>query len=47
VSAGRTTLVVTHRPQSLQWVDRVLVISDGRIESDEPAPTYISRVLAA
>ena len=44
-SAGRTTLVVTHRPQSLRWVDRVLVVAGGRIVADEPAPVYIERTL--
>ncbi|WP_166352928.1 ABC transporter ATP-binding protein [Phytoactinopolyspora limicola] len=44
-SAGRTTLVVTHRPQSLHWVDRVVVVADGRIDGDEPAPDYVARVL--
>lgn len=45
-SAGRTTIVVTHRPQSLHWVDRVIEISGGRIATDEPAPHYVARVLS-
>jgi ATP-binding cassette subfamily B protein len=40
-SAGRTTLVVTHRPQSLHWVDRVLVVSDGRIVGDHESQGYV------
>jgi len=44
-SAGRTTIVVTHRPQSLHWVDRVVVVAGGRIDGDEPAPDYVARVL--
>ncbi|PSL02462.1 ATP-binding cassette subfamily B protein [Haloactinopolyspora alba] len=44
-SAGRTTIVVTHRPQSLHWVDRVVVVSGGRVTGDEPAPDYVARVL--
>ncbi|NDL58129.1 ABC transporter ATP-binding protein [Phytoactinopolyspora mesophila] len=44
-SAGRTTLVVTHRPQSLHWVDRVVVVADGRVAGDEPASDYVARVL--
>lgn len=44
-SADRTTLVVTHRPQSLHWVDRVLVVANGQIVADEPAPDYIARTL--
>lgn len=31
VSAGRTTIVIAHRPQSLQWVDRVVTVHDGRL----------------
>ncbi len=31
--AGRTTLVVTHRLETLQWVDRVVVLEGGRIEA--------------
>jgi ATP-binding cassette subfamily B protein len=45
-SAGRTTIVVTHRPQSLHWVDRVVEVADGRIATDEPAPHYVARVLS-
>ncbi|WP_198663777.1 ABC transporter ATP-binding protein [Jiangella endophytica] len=45
-SAGRTTIVVTHRPQSLHWVDRVVEVADGRITTDEPAPRYVERVLS-
>ncbi|WP_123788236.1 ABC transporter ATP-binding protein [Phytoactinopolyspora halophila] len=44
-SAGRTTLVVTHRPQSLHWVDRVVVVADGKVAGDEPAHEYVARVL--
>ena len=40
-SHGRTTLVVTHRPQSLHWVQRVLVVSDGRIIDDQDSANYI------
>lgn len=46
-SAGRTTLVVTHRPQSLHWVDRVVVIAGGRVAGDEPAGDYIERTLTS
>ena len=31
--ARRTTLVVTHRLETLQWVDRVVVLEGGRIEA--------------
>ncbi|HEY9293064.1 MAG TPA: ABC transporter ATP-binding protein [Microlunatus sp.] len=39
---GRTTLVVTHRPQSLHWVERVLVVSDGAIVGDEKPADYLA-----
>lgn len=29
---GRITLMVTHRPETLQFVDKVLVLADGRIQ---------------
>ncbi|MEO0478285.1 MAG: ABC transporter ATP-binding protein [Planctomycetota bacterium] len=35
---GRSVLVVDHRPEAVQWVDRVLVLEEGRIvESGSPA----------
>lgn len=34
VSAGRTTIVVTHRPQALQWVDRVVRLQGGKVIED-------------
>ncbi|MGI8870798.1 MAG: ABC transporter ATP-binding protein [Mycobacteriales bacterium] len=37
VSSGRTTIVVTHRPHALQWVDRVVRVSDGRVDDDRAA----------
>lgn len=40
-SQGRTTLVVTHRPQSLHWVQRVLVVADGRIVDDQEPAVYL------
>ncbi|SDS53462.1 ABC transporter ATP-binding protein [Microlunatus soli] len=39
---GRTTLVVTHRPQSLHWVERVLVVSDGAIVGDQQPADYLA-----
>ncbi|OIV38946.1 hypothetical protein BIV57_03000 [Mangrovactinospora gilvigrisea] len=35
VSAGRTTLVVTHRPQALAWVDRVVRVHQGEVVEDK------------
>lgn len=42
VAKGRTTLVVTHRPQSLHWVDRVLVVSAGEIVDDIAPHIYLA-----
>jgi len=36
VSAGRTTIVIAHRPQTLRWVDRVVTVHEGRVISDVP-----------
>ena len=36
VSAGRTTIVIAHRPQTLRWVDRVVTVHEGRVISDAP-----------
>ncbi len=44
---GRTTLVVTHRPQSLQWVERVLEVSAGEIIADRSAERHLARIAAA
>ncbi len=40
-SKGRTTLIVTHRPQSLYWVERVLVVSNGQIVGDHESHQYV------
>ncbi|MGD7705380.1 ABC transporter ATP-binding protein [Microlunatus sp. Y2014] len=42
VAQGRTTLVVTHRPQSLHWVERVLVVSGGEIVGDTTPHQYLA-----
>ncbi|MHA7987484.1 ABC transporter ATP-binding protein [Rathayibacter sp. CAU 1779] len=44
IARGRTTLVVTHRPQSLHWVQRVLVVSAGRIVDDTTPDDYLERM---
>ncbi len=43
-SAGRTTLVVAHRPQSLRWTDRVVVVSEGRIVADTTPQAYLDQL---
>lgn len=45
IAKGRTTLVVTHRPQSLHWVQRVLVVAGGRIVDDTTPDDYLERML--
>lgn len=42
VSSGRTTIVVTHRPHALQWVDRVVRVADGQVDDDRPAAEVMS-----
>jgi ABC-type multidrug transport system fused ATPase/permease subunit len=37
VLAQRTVILITHRPASLALADRVVVLRDGRVISDEPA----------
>lgn len=37
---GRTTLVITHRPQSLRWVERVIVVSEAKIVGDHTLAEY-------
>lgn len=43
---GRTTLVVTHRPQSLQWVERVLEVSAGEIVGDRSSQRHLAELAA-
>jgi ATP-binding cassette subfamily B protein len=33
-SAGRTTIVIAHRPQSLHWVDRIITVHEGNVVAD-------------
>lgn len=40
--AGRTTLLITHRPQALRYVDHVLVLHQGRIV-EQGSPTTLLR----
>lgn len=35
--APRTLIVATHRMQVLQWVDRVIILDNGRVVMDGPA----------
>lgn len=38
---GRTTLLITHRPQALRHVDRVLVLQQGHVVEDGPPATLL------
>lgn len=42
--AGRTLLLVTHRPTLLKLVDRVIVVADGRIVADGPRDAVLARL---
>lgn len=39
LAAGRTAIIVAHRPAMIDIADRVVRISGGRIVADEPAPS--------
>lgn len=40
----RTLLVVTHRPQVLQIVDRIVVVDDGKVAMDGPRDAVLQRL---
>jgi ATP-binding cassette, subfamily B, bacterial len=46
-AAGRTTIVIAHRPQTLRWVDRVVTVHDGQVVADQEAAEFQSARLAA
>ena len=39
----RSLLVVDHRPETLDWVDRVVVLADGRITTAGPSDQLLQR----
>lgn len=45
--ANRTLVVCTHRPAVLQWVDRVVVMDQGRVAVDGPKARVLTRRPAA
>jgi ATP-binding cassette subfamily B protein len=48
VAAGRTTIVIAHRPQTLRWVDRIVTVHDGQVVADQTAEQFqAARVSAA
>lgn len=42
--AGRTLVLVTHRPDMLRLVDRVVVLADGKVAMDGPRDAVLDRV---
>ncbi|MEQ7009408.1 ABC transporter ATP-binding protein [Actinopolymorpha sp. B17G11] len=46
-AAGRTTIVIAHRPQTLRWVDRVVTVHDGQVIADQDTADFQSTRLAA
>ena len=42
--AGRTLLVITHRPSLLRLVDRIILVDGGRIAADGPRDEMIRRM---
>ncbi|NYH88202.1 ABC transporter transmembrane domain-containing protein [Actinopolymorpha rutila] len=40
VAAGRTTIVIAHRPQTLRWVDRIVTVHDGQVVADQTAEQF-------
>jgi ATP-binding cassette subfamily C protein LapB len=41
---GRTLLISTHRPQLLQWVDRIAVMQNGKIVSQGPRDELLQKL---
>lgn len=44
--ADRTVLLITHRPQMLRLVDRVIVVESGRIVADGPRDAVLAKMKA-
>lgn len=44
--ADRTVLLITHRPQMLRLVDRVIVVENGRIVADGPRDAVLAKMKA-
>jgi ATP-binding cassette, subfamily C, bacterial LapB len=41
---GRTLIVITHRATLLKWVDRIIVLEEGRVALDGPKGEVIARL---
>lgn len=46
-AAGRTLVVVTHRPAILKIVDRIIIVEDGRIIDDGPRDKILKKYATA
>jgi ATP-binding cassette, subfamily B, bacterial len=46
-AAGRTTIVIAHRPQTLRWVDRIVTVHDGQVVADQRSEDFQAARLAA
>ena len=46
---GRTTIIIAHRPSTIEMADRVAVMQEGRIVAAEPTPpsSRAARCIAA
>ena len=41
---GRTLILVTHRPQMLAWVERLIVIEQGKVIASGPRDAVLNRI---
>jgi ATP-binding cassette subfamily B protein/subfamily B ATP-binding cassette protein MsbA len=38
LAEGRTVIAISHRVSSLAWVDRILLLEQGRLVAERPSP---------
>ncbi|POO76341.1 hypothetical protein C1T30_43745, partial [Bacillus sp. MBGLi97] len=41
--ASRTLVVATHRPAVLKWVDRIIVVDNGRVVRDDTTQAVLAK----
>jgi ATP-binding cassette subfamily C exporter for protease/lipase len=46
-AAGRTVVLITHRPGILAVADRLLILRDGRVQADGPRDAVLTALRAA